>query len=79
MRSQEFYQAMTEAFQDIAISPPKHTAFVVAQTSMDEIVEEREGIPTYSVISVWHMGTINWMTLPVVFYSTAEGSYSELQ
>jgi len=79
VRSQEFYQAMTEAFQDIVISPPKYTEFVVSQTKMDKIIGETEGFPVYTIISSSHLETINWITLPRVLYSTAEGSYSKLQ
>jgi len=79
MRSQEFYQAMTEAFEDIIISPPQYTEFVVSQTKMDKIVGEAEGFPIYTIISSYHLKTINWITIPPVLYSTSEGSYSKLQ
>jgi len=78
MRSQEFYEAMTEAFQSVDNSPPKFTEFVISQTSMDKIVGEETGSPKYTIISANHLRSISWITLPKALYSTAEGSYSML-
>lgn len=79
MRSQEFYKAMTEAFQSIDNSPPQFTEFMITQNKMDRIVGEETGVQKYTIISSNHLESINWLTLPKVLYSTAEGSYSELQ
>jgi len=70
---------MTEAFQNIGISPPKFTEFVIAQTKMDKIVGEETGAQKYTIISANHLRSISWITLPNSLYSTAEGSYSKLQ
>lgn len=78
MRSQEYYEAMTEAFQSVDNSPPNHKEFVITQTKMDKIVGEETGSPKYTIISVNHLRSISWITHPKALYSTAEGSYSEL-